>query len=218
MPSYLQQNVRPYAPAVLKPYIGALFPDFSTYVFPTGLFAGVNSRPAKPGETIVFYGIGFAQIPGTPPGTVPQVANGLLSPHETRPWEEVCADLNARLRGWQNYFSYGAMARSYATINRYVYDRVRYFLRRRHTTTHSRGTRQFSDQVVFGRWGLLATALLKLLRVHVMKSVGKADAGKPHVRFDERGTETGLLLNEPHPRRSSTLTGISTLAAQCPLD
>lgn len=66
-----------YAPAVFKPYIGALFTDFSTYVFPTGLFAGVKSRPAKPGETIVFYGIGFAQIPGTAPGTVPQVANGL---------------------------------------------------------------------------------------------------------------------------------------------
>jgi transposase-like protein len=32
--------------------------------------------------------------------------------------------------------------------------RVRYFLRRRHTTTHSRGTRQFSDDVVFGRLGV----------------------------------------------------------------
>ena len=66
-----------YAPAVFKPYIGALFTDFSTYVFPTGLFNGVKSRPAKPGETIVFYGIGFAQIPGAPPGTVPQVSNGV---------------------------------------------------------------------------------------------------------------------------------------------
>jgi hypothetical protein len=25
-----------------------------------------------------------------------------------------------------------------------------------------------------------------------MKSVGKPDAGNPHVRFDERGTETGI--------------------------
>jgi hypothetical protein len=41
--------------------------------------------------------------------------------------------------------------------------------------------------------------------VHVTKSVGKPDAGNPHVRFDERGTETGLLLNEPQLRRSSTL-------------
>ena len=61
----------------------------------------------------------------------------LPRPQETRPWEQVRADLNARLRGWQNY-SYGAVARRYATVNRYVYDRIRYFLRRRHTTTHSR--------------------------------------------------------------------------------
>jgi hypothetical protein len=33
------------------------------------------------------------------------------------------------------------------------------------------------------------------------KSVGKPDAGKRHVRFDERGRETGLLA----PRPSSTL-------------
>lgn len=66
------------------------------------------------------------------------------------------AHLNAVLRGWQNYFSYGAVARTYATVNRYVYDRVRRFLRRRHTTTHSRGTRQFPDEIVFGRLGVYA--------------------------------------------------------------
>ncbi len=33
------------------------------------------------------------------------------------------------------------------------------------------------------------------------KSVGKPDAGNRHVRFDERGRETGLLA----PRSSSTL-------------
>jgi hypothetical protein len=33
------------------------------------------------------------------------------------------------------------------------------------------------------------------------KSVGKPDAGNRHVRFDERGRETGLLV----PRPSSTL-------------
>ena len=58
------------------------------------------------------------------------------------------------LRGWQNYFSYGSVARTYSSLNRYVYDRVRHFLRRRHTTTHSRGTRQFSLESVFGRLGV----------------------------------------------------------------
>ena len=39
------------------------------------------------------------------------------------------------------------------------------------------------------------------LRGSGVKSVGKPDAGNRHVRFDERGRETGLLV----PRPSSTL-------------
>jgi hypothetical protein len=39
------------------------------------------------------------------------------------------------------------------------------------------------------------------LRGPGVKSVGKPDAGNRHVRFDERGRETGLLA----PRPSSTL-------------
>ena len=37
------------------------------------------------------------------------------------------------------------------------------------------------------------------------KSVGKPDAGNRHVRFDERGRETGLLA----PRPSSTLPNMA---------
>ena len=37
-----------------------------------------------------------------------------------------------------------------------------------------------------------------------MKPVGKPDAGNPHVRFDERGGETGCA-NGSRPRPSSTL-------------
>jgi RNA-directed DNA polymerase len=80
----------------------------------------------------------------------------LLRPRETGPWEQVRARLNAMLRGWQNYFCYGTVARTYSSLNRYVYDRVRHFLRRRHTTTHSRGTRQFSLESVFGALGVHA--------------------------------------------------------------
>ena len=78
----------------------------------------------------------------------------LLRPQETGPWEQVRTRLNAMLRGWQNYFSYGSVARTYSSLNRYVYDRVRHFLRRRHTTTHSRGTRQFPLESVFGALGV----------------------------------------------------------------
>jgi uncharacterized protein (TIGR03437 family) len=64
----------------LQQWVGALFTDLSTYVFPTGSFAGINSRPAKPGETIVIYGVGFAQVPGNPAGQIPQTVNGLGLP------------------------------------------------------------------------------------------------------------------------------------------
>jgi hypothetical protein len=38
-----------------------------------------------------------------------------------------------------------------------------------------------------------------------MKSVGKPDAGNPHVRFDERGRETGDWQSLEAPRPASTL-------------
>ncbi len=38
----------------------------------------------------------------------------------------------------------------------------------------------------------------------IVKPVGEPDAGNPHVRFDERGRETGRRLRE-YPRPSSTL-------------
>ena len=34
-----------------KQYVAALFPDFQTFVGPTGLIPGVSFRPAKPGDT-----------------------------------------------------------------------------------------------------------------------------------------------------------------------
>ena len=38
-----------------------------------------------------------------------------------------------------------------------------------------------------------------------MKPVGKPDAGNRHVRFDERGWETGGAIKRQYPRPSSTL-------------
>jgi len=45
-----------------KQYVVALLSDAVTYVLPAGSIPGVASRPAKPGETIVFYGIGFGPV------------------------------------------------------------------------------------------------------------------------------------------------------------
>jgi RNA-directed DNA polymerase len=78
----------------------------------------------------------------------------LLRPQETGAWEEVCLRLNAMLRGWQNYFSYGTVAGAYQGVNNYVYDRVRHFLRRRQQSTRSRGIYRFPEKYVFGELGV----------------------------------------------------------------
>jgi uncharacterized protein (TIGR03437 family) len=82
--------VRPVQPELLSPplfnidgtpYAVALFPDGVTYVLPTGAIPGVPSRPAKSGETITLYGIGFgATTPDTPAGQIVPSANTLALP------------------------------------------------------------------------------------------------------------------------------------------
>ena len=78
----------------------------------------------------------------------------LLRPQQVGSWEEVCQRLNAKLRGWQNYFSYGTVWQAYKNANYYVENCVRHFLRRRHKRTNSRCTRQFSCQRIYGELGV----------------------------------------------------------------
>jgi uncharacterized protein (TIGR03437 family) len=62
-------------------YVVALFPDNATYVLPTGAIAGVPSRPAKAGDTITLYGVGFGAVtPITPAGQVVEAGNSLALP------------------------------------------------------------------------------------------------------------------------------------------
>ena len=59
-------------------YVVAQFAD-GTYVLPTGAVAGIASRPAQPGATIVIYGIGFGSVvPNTPAGTIAPTAGSQL--------------------------------------------------------------------------------------------------------------------------------------------
>jgi uncharacterized protein (TIGR03437 family) len=62
-------------------YVAAILPDFTTFIAPTGSIAGVTSRPAMPGETIVIYGIGFGPVtPNIPAGQTVTEANNLTLP------------------------------------------------------------------------------------------------------------------------------------------
>jgi RNA-directed DNA polymerase len=78
----------------------------------------------------------------------------LLVPNNVAPWKEVCEQLNQKLRGWRAYFGSGATSKAYRAVDEYVYDSVRHFLRRRHKVS-SQGTRQFSEQRVYGSLGVI---------------------------------------------------------------
>src|SRR5205807_1999578 len=41
----------------------------------------------------------------------------MLRPCATASWEEVCDRLNAKLRGWQTYFSYGSLSKAYRIVD-----------------------------------------------------------------------------------------------------
>ncbi len=64
-----------------KQYVVALLPDDATYILPSGAIPGVASRPAKPGDTITLYGIGFGPVtPAIPAGQIVSEQNQLAQP------------------------------------------------------------------------------------------------------------------------------------------
>jgi uncharacterized protein (TIGR03437 family) len=77
--------VNPLEPGLLAPavfrlpagqYVVALFPDGFTYVLPP--VAGVQTARARPGDTIVLYGVGFGPVtPDSPAGQIVTQANRL---------------------------------------------------------------------------------------------------------------------------------------------
>jgi len=85
----------------------------------------------------------------------------LLVPGNHEPWAEVRDTLNRSLLGWSNYFCYGTCRSAFRGVDRYVYERVRDFLARRHKVA-GRGTHRFSCDVVYGERGLLRLERLPL--------------------------------------------------------
>jgi RNA-directed DNA polymerase len=85
----------------------------------------------------------------------------ILVPSNVAPWPAVRDRLNHLLRGWAAYFGYGTRLMAYRAADHHVCETVRGFLKRRHKVP-SRGTRQFSDHVVFEKLGVL-----RLRRMHI---------------------------------------------------
>ena len=81
---------RALAPGLLSPlsfnlggkqYMVATFNSDGAYVLNTGAVSGINSRPAKPGDLIIAYGIGFGDVtPPISPGVIVQQSNKLTNP------------------------------------------------------------------------------------------------------------------------------------------
>lgn len=96
-------------------------------------------------------------------GRLKQKLREQLRPSKVGAWEEVRDRLNRSLRGWTNYFCYGTRLPAYRAVDNFVAARVRGFLQRRHKV-QSRGTRRFSDDVVFGQLGVLRLRWVQLGR------------------------------------------------------
>jgi RNA-directed DNA polymerase len=79
----------------------------------------------------------------------------VLVPANMKPWPEICDQLNSKLHGWSNYFCLGTRQGIFRAVDRYIYERVRDFLARRHKVA-GRGTRRFSYEAVY------ATGLMRL--------------------------------------------------------
>lgn len=92
---------------------------------------------------------------------VKQKVGDLLKPSDLGTWEEDRDRLNQMLRGWSAYFGCGTRLLAYRAVDNHVYQRVRDFLTRRRGVK-SRGTRRFSDTVVFDELGVL-----RLRQVHL---------------------------------------------------
>jgi uncharacterized protein (TIGR03437 family) len=83
---------RTYAPGLLAPtsftadgtpYMVATFASDGAYVLntSTGAALGLKSRPAKPGDLIIAYGIGFGDVtPSILPGVIVAQSNTLINP------------------------------------------------------------------------------------------------------------------------------------------
>src|SRR4029453_2272852 len=71
------------------------------------------------------------------------------------PWTEVRGKLNRLLKGSSGYFNYGTCTPAYRANDNHVMTRVQHFLVERHKVP-SRGTAQFSREIVFGELGGLS--------------------------------------------------------------
>jgi hypothetical protein len=107
-----------------------------------------------------FYGLGGRPYWGTAPSmkSIKRLRERIHA-ETTRRWyattpEKRVEELNPILRGWANYFSQGPVKQIYRTIDDYTARRLRIWLRRR-SGKRGTGYRQYSDQYLYEKLGLI---------------------------------------------------------------
>lgn len=73
--------------------------------------------------------------------------------------EEMIGKLNRKLRGWSNYFKLGPVSRAYRVIDRYVTNRLRRWLCKKHKVP-GRGTSRYPDEYLYQELGLVRLSKL----------------------------------------------------------
>ena len=70
----------------------------------------------------------------------------------------IVGTLNRKLIGWSNYFCCGPVSDAYRAVDRHTVRRLRQWLRTKHKV-QGRGTRRFSDELLYSQFGLVRLKL-----------------------------------------------------------
>ncbi len=115
------------------------------------------------------------------------------------PKEVVIQKLNEAVRGWVGYFYYGNCSKDFSALRRFLEERVRIYLRRKHQKK-SRGYKAYPNKYLYETLGTLQDTddgpMDSSCESRRKKMIGKPYSGKLNVRFDE-----GELEIEPRPLR-----------------
>jgi len=80
----------------------------------------------------------------------------ILSPGNHQPWALITKELNVMMRGWANYFAFGTVSGVRWSIDHYVSERVRAFMRRRHKISRGGSMKPFHWSRVHVELGVYA--------------------------------------------------------------